>query len=103
MILSTTHEIQGHNITEYLGLVAGEAMFGANIVRDALATVSNVLGGRTGAYEEVIAEARLTALHELKQEALGLGADAVVGLSISYNVGQMQMVAVLGTAVRLAR
>ena len=105
MIVSTTPTIEGRPVRDYLGVVAGEAILGANIFRDVFASVRDVIGGRSGSYEKVLREAREEALKEMVQAARGLGADAVVGVDYDYETlganGSMLMVAVSGTAVRL--
>jgi uncharacterized protein YbjQ (UPF0145 family) len=78
VILTTTGSVEGHRITRYHGIVVGEAIMGANVVRDFLASITDVVGGRSGAYESKLQEARETALHELEQRAVQAGANAVV-------------------------
>jgi uncharacterized protein YbjQ (UPF0145 family) len=102
MIVTTTNSIEGYQIAEYKGIVTGEAIMGANIVRDLFASVTDIIGGRSGSYEAKLAEARETALSEMEQRAATLGATAVVGVDLDYEViGQMLMVSASGTAVRL--
>ncbi len=103
MIVSTTPSIEGRQIVEYCGIVTGEAIMGANIVRDLFASITDIVGGRSGAYEDKLKDAREIALDEMKSRAARLGADAVVGIDIDYEVIRegMLMVAVSGTAVRL--
>ena len=103
MIVTTTHAIEGKQATEYLGVVTGEAIVGANVVRDLMATARDVFGGRSGAYEEELRKARVAAMQEMEQEAERLGAQAIVGVDIDYESirGSMLMVTVAGTAVRL--
>lgn len=105
MIVTTTPSIEGRSIVQYLGIVAGEAVIGANIFRDLFAGIRDVIGGRSGAYETTLREARQTAIDELMQEAKALGADAVVGVSVDFeggvHQGTMMMVAASGTAVKL--
>ena len=107
MLLSTTEELQGYQITEYLGLVHGEIVSGANFLRDVMATVTDFVGGRSAAYEEELQHSREAALQEISDRAQRLGADAVVGLSIDFEVvggrGAMMMVTAIGTAVRLKK
>jgi uncharacterized protein YbjQ (UPF0145 family) len=104
MIISTTHDVQGKQITEYLGVVSGETIVGANIVSDIMAGVRDVVGGRSGAYEEHLRNARQSALDEMREEAEKLGAHAVIGVDIDYeNIrGSMLMVTAAGTAVKLS-
>jgi Uncharacterized conserved protein len=103
MILSTTPNIEGRQIVEYLGIVTGETVIGANIFRDFMAGIRDIVGGRSSSYEEVLKEAKDTALREATDDAIRLGANAVVGIDIDYEtIGQsMLMVSVSGTAVRL--
>jgi uncharacterized protein YbjQ (UPF0145 family) len=103
MIVSTTPILDGKPVREYLGIVTGEVIAGANIVRDFFASVTDVFGGRSGKYEEVLARAREEALGEMKSKAAQIGANAVIGVDIDYEVlgkaGSMLMVSVSGTAV----
>ena len=103
MILTKTNSVEGHSIAEYKGIVVGEAIMGANVVRDVFASITDIVGGRSGAYESKLQDARDTALRELEERAAALGADAVVGIDLDYEVvGQsMLMVSASGTAVRL--
>lgn len=105
MLVSTTPTIEGRPVRDYLGVVAGEAILGANIFRDVFASVRDVIGGRSGSYEKVLRQAREEALAEMQAAARQLGADAVVGIDYDYETlganGSMLMVAVSGTAVRL--
>lgn len=105
MIITTTPNVEGKQITAYLGIVMGETILGANIVRDFMASITDIVGGRSSAYEQSLREARDIAMRELEQEAAARGADAVVGVDVDYEtVGQggMLMVAVSGTAVKLS-
>lgn len=103
MIITTTSSIEGRQITDYRGIVTGETIMGANIVRDLFASITDIVGGRSGAYEAKLAEARETALREMQERAQALGANAVVGVDIDYEVlgkaGSMLMVSATGTAV----
>jgi uncharacterized protein YbjQ (UPF0145 family) len=105
MILTTTPNIEGHRITDYLGVVAGEAILGTNFFRDFFARVRDVVGGRSGAYEKELARAREIAFQEIQEEALKVGANAIVGIDLDYEVmgknGSMLMVSISGTAVRV--
>jgi uncharacterized protein YbjQ (UPF0145 family) len=105
MIITTTTLVEGKAVQAYLGIVTGEAVIGANIFRDLFAGIRDVIGGRSGSYEQVFREARDTALREMAEEAKRLGADAVIGVDIDYesgvSQGTMMMVACSGTAVRL--
>lgn len=103
MILTTTSGIQGQTITQYHGVVTGEAILGANMFRDLFAGIRDIVGGRSGAYEKELRKAREIAFEEIQQAAKDLGANAVVGIDIDYEVvgekGGMLMVSVSGTAV----
>ena len=103
MIMSTTPTLEGHTITEYLGIVTGEAILGANVFRDFFASITDIVGGRSGAYEQELAKARKIALDEAQQQGAERGAHAVVGIDLDYEVIRdgMMMVSVSGTAVRL--
>ncbi len=103
MIITTTPSVEGYRITDYKGIVVGEAIMGANVVRDVFASITDIVGGRSGAYESKLQDARDTALQELEQRAAALGATAVVGVDLDYEVvGQsMLMVSASGTAVVL--
>ena len=105
MIVTTTPGIEGRRIVEYHGIVTGEAILGANVFRDFFAGIRDIVGGRSGAYERSLREARETALKEMEAEARRLGGDAVVGVDLDYEVigkeGSMLMVSASGTAVRL--
>ena len=106
MILTTTPAIEGRTITEYKGVVFGEVISGVNFLRDLAASIRNIVGGRSASYEEELITARTQAMQEMSDRASRLGADAVVGIDIDYEVlgenGGMLMVTASGTAVRLA-
>lgn len=105
MIVTTTPNVEGRKITQYCGIVAGEAIMGANIFRDFMASITDVIGGRSFAYEEKLIQARETAIREMCDRATRLGANAVVGVDIDYEVlgsqNGMLMVSASGTAVKL--
>ena len=105
MIVTTTPSVEGRRITEYKGVVFGEVIAGVNFVKDFVAGLSNFFGGRSVTYEEELINARQQALDEMEQRAAQLGADAVVGVDIDYEVlgadNGMLMVTASGTAVRL--
>lgn len=105
MIVTTTNSVEGRRIVEYHGLVTGEAILGANVFRDMFASIRDIVGGRSGAYERVLRDARDAAIREMTAEAKALGADAVVGVDLDYEVlgkdSGMLMVSASGTAVRL--
>jgi uncharacterized protein YbjQ (UPF0145 family) len=103
MILTTTPTIDGHRIKEYLGVVAGEAILGTNFFKDFFANIRDIVGGRSGAYEKELRRAREIAFQEIQEEALKVGANAIVGIDLDYEVmgdtGSMLMVSISGTAV----
>ncbi len=105
MLTSTTTSIEGHPVREYLGVVTGEVIVGANIFKDLFAGIRDIVGGRSGSYESTLRDARQTAIKELQDEARALGADAVIGVDLDYEVlgqgGSMLMVSASGTAVKL--
>ena len=105
MLLTTTPTVEGRRIVTYYGVVTGETIIGANVMRDFMAGIRDFFGGRSGAYEEVLREAKDTALEEMAQEAQRLGANAVVGIDLDYETvsgsGSMLMVTCSGTAVRI--
>jgi uncharacterized protein YbjQ (UPF0145 family) len=105
MLMSTTTVIEGRPVTQYLGIVTGEVIVGANIFKDMFASIRDIVGGRSGAYESTLRDARKTALEEASAEARALGADAVIGIDLDYEVigqgGSMLMVSASGTAVKL--
>ena len=103
MLITTTPTIEGRPIQAYKGVVTGETIVGANVFKDFLAGIRDIIGGRSGSYEKVLRESKDTSLAEMQQRAAELGANAIVGVDIDYEtVGQnssMLMVAVSGTAV----
>lgn len=103
MIITTTPSVEGKTIVEYRGIVFGEVISGVNFIRDFAAGLSNFFGGRSGAYEEELMKARTQSLYELEQRAQSVGANAVVGVDIDYEVlgadNGMLMVTASGTAV----
>ena len=103
MLMTTTDGVEGRKVVEYLGIVSGDAVVGANIFRDLFAKVRDIVGGRAGGYEKALAGAKEAAMEDLAENAAALGADAVVGVDLDYeSVGDsMLMVSVNGTAVRL--
>jgi uncharacterized protein YbjQ (UPF0145 family) len=105
MIVTTTPTLEGRTIAEYRGLVTGEAILGANIFKDLFAGIRDIVGGRSGAYEQELARARQIAIEEMTAAATGMGADAIVGVDLDYETvgqgGSMLMVTASGTAVRL--
>ena len=102
MIMTTTPSVEGKKVTDYLGIVVGEAIMGANLFRDLFAGITDIIGGRSGAYEGEMAQARETALHDLEAHAADLGANAVIGIDLDYEViNNMMMVTASGTAVKV--
>lgn len=105
MIRSTTPTLQGREIQEYKGVVVGEAILGANLFKDIFGAIRDIVGGRAGAYEDELAKARDIAFQEMEYEAKAMGANAVVGIDLDYEVigikGGMMMVSVSGTAVKI--
>ena len=103
MIITTTPQIEGRTIREYKGVVTGETIIGANFVKDFLAGIRDIVGGRAGSYEKVLMEAKDTSMQEMIQRTQALGANAIVGIDIDYETvganGSMLMVATSGTAV----
>jgi len=104
MIVTTTPSVEGHQIVEYYGIVFGEVISGVNFVKDFTAGLSNFFGGRSGTYEEELVNARSAAMQEMQQRAAAMGANAIVGVDIDYEVlgsdNGMLMVTASGTAVR---
>jgi len=103
MLVTTTSHVEGQTIREYHGIVVGEAVMGVNIFKDLFASVRDIVGGRSGAYEAELSKARLIALQEMKERARDMGANAVIGIDLDYEtVGQgggMLMITACGTAV----
>jgi uncharacterized protein YbjQ (UPF0145 family) len=105
MIISTTSTLQNAEIEEYLGVVTGEAIMGANIVRDIFAGITDIIGGRSGAYEQKLGQGRQIAISEMTDQARRLGADAIIGVDLDFETVQqgMLMCVATGTAVKLKR
>jgi uncharacterized protein YbjQ (UPF0145 family) len=106
MLVSTTPSLEGRRITEYLGLVSGEAILGANIFKDFFAGIRDIVGGRSAAYEEELRKAKQIAIREMVEEARARGGNAVVGVDLDYETislgsGSMLMVSASGTAVKV--
>jgi uncharacterized protein YbjQ (UPF0145 family) len=103
MILSTTNSIEGKKVVKYLGLVSGDAILGANIFRDFFASIRDIVGGRSAAYEKELRKAKDIAIGEMREQAKNLGANAIVGIDIDYETigtnSSMLMVSANGTAV----
>lgn len=105
MIITTTPNVEGRQVREYLGIVSGETIIGANVFRDFFASIRDIVGGRAASYEEVLRKAKEVALQEMQEKAAVLGANAVVGVDLDYETvgdrGSMLMVTAAGTAVRI--
>lgn len=106
MLITTTNSIEGKKIVKYIGLVTGETIIGANIFKDIFAGIRDIVGGRSTSYEQVLREAKNTAVNEMQQYAVALGANAIIGVDLDYETvgsgGSMLMVIASGTAVELA-
>lgn len=105
MLVTTTPLIEGKRITHYYGIVSGETIIGANVFRDLFASIRDIVGGRSGSYEEVLREAKDIALREMQEQAAARGANAVIGVDLDYETvgsnGSMLMVTACGTAVTI--
>ena len=105
MITTTTNNVDGRTIRTYLGVISSETIIGANVFKDILGGLRDFFGGRSGTYEKVMEEAKVTALRELEDKARAMGADAIVGIDLDFETiganGSMLMVSASGTAVRL--
>jgi uncharacterized protein YbjQ (UPF0145 family) len=103
MLVTTTPNIEGKKIVKYIGLVNGEAIIGANVMKDVLAKITDIVGGRSGSYEQGLREAKSIALREMMDQAQRLGANAIIGVDLDFetigNNGSMLMVSSNGTAV----
>ncbi|MBN3519611.1 YbjQ family protein [Algoriphagus lutimaris] len=105
MIISTTPNLEGYQITEYLGIVSGETIIGANVFKDFFASITDIVGGRASSYEQVLREAKATATSEMEMQARAFGANAIVGIDLDYETIRdgMLMVTVSGTAVKTTK
>lgn len=107
MLVTTTSTVEGRRVDHYFGVVTGETILGVNVIKDLFSSVTDVLGGRSQGYEQELAKARETALAEMQQRASELGANAVIGVDLDYEVlgsgGSMLMVSATGTAVSLSK
>lgn len=104
MLLSTTNCLEGKEIIQYFGIVSGETIIGANIIKDFFAGITDIVGGRAGAYEKVLRQAKDAALQEMSEQAARMGANAVIGIDLDYETvgpgSTMLMVTAAGTAIR---
>ena len=104
MIMTTTNDLEGKVINQYLGIITGEAILGANIFKDFFAGIRDIVGGRSASYEKELKEARRIAFSELEEKAFQLGANAIIGIDVDYetigDTGSMLMVSVTGTAIQ---
>jgi uncharacterized protein YbjQ (UPF0145 family) len=105
MLLTTTNNIEGRKVKQYIGIVSGEVILGANLFKDFFASIRDIVGGRSGSYERVLKEAKDNALQELTDKARSVGANAIIGVDLDYETlganGSMLMVSASGTAVIL--
>jgi len=105
MLITTTNNVEGKKVVKYIGLVTGETIIGANFFKDILAGLRDFVGGRAGSYEQVLREAKNTAVNEMQQYAAAMGANAIIGVDLDYETvgsgGSMLMVTASGTAVVL--
>jgi uncharacterized protein YbjQ (UPF0145 family) len=105
MLITTTNHVEGKKVVKYIGLVTGETIIGANLFKDLFAGLRDIVGGRSGSYEQVLREAKNTAVNEMQQYAAAMGANAVIGVDLDYETvgsgGSMLMVTASGTAVVL--
>ncbi|MBY5950428.1 YbjQ family protein [Algoriphagus sp. NF] len=105
MIISTTNSLEGHKVTQYLGIVSGETIIGANVFKDFFASITDIVGGRSGSYERVLREAKATAMTEMEMQARSFGANAIIGIDLDYETIRdgMLMVTASGTAVKIEK
>ncbi|MBO5226345.1 MAG: YbjQ family protein [Parabacteroides sp.] len=104
MLITTTNNLEGKEITQYFGIVSGETIIGANIFKDLFASIRDIVGGRSNSYEKVLRKAKESALAEMSQQAAQMGANAIIAVDLDYETvgetGSMLMVTAAGTAVR---
>ena len=105
MIITTTNQLEGYKIYQYLGIVSGETIIGANVFKDFFASITDIVGGRSSAYEQVLREAKATAMAEMEMQARNFGANAVIGIDLDYETIRdgMLMVTTSGTAVKVTK
>ncbi|MFC5623183.1 YbjQ family protein [Algoriphagus winogradskyi] len=105
MIVTTTNSLDGHSVEQYLGIVSGETIIGANVFKDFFASITDIVGGRSSAYERVLREAKATAMTEMEMQARAFGANAILGIDLDYETIRdgMLMVTASGTAVKVIK
>ncbi|PZX50652.1 uncharacterized protein YbjQ (UPF0145 family) [Algoriphagus ratkowskyi] len=105
MIVTTTNSLDGYSVDQYLGIVTGETIIGANIFKDFFASITDIVGGRSSAYERVLREAKATAMTEMEMQARAFGANAIIGIDLDYETIRegMLMVTASGTAVKVLK
>ncbi|TXE04382.1 YbjQ family protein [Algoriphagus aquimarinus] len=105
MIVTTTNTLDGYSVEQYLGIVSGETIIGANLFKDFFASITDIVGGRSSAYEQVLREAKATAMNEMEMQARAFGANAIVGIDLDYETIRdgMLMVTASGTAVKVIK
>ncbi|MFT4856327.1 MAG: hypothetical protein ACI9UV_000964 [Algoriphagus sp.] len=105
MIVTTTNNLEGYRVEDYLGIVSGETIIGANIFKDFFASITDIVGGRSSAYERVLREAKSTAMSEMEMQARSFGANAIIGIDLDYETIRdgMLMVTASGTAVKITK
>lgn len=105
MIVTTTSTLDGYSVEEYLGIVSGETIIGANVFKDFFASITDIVGGRSSAYERVLREAKSTAMSEMEMQARAFGANAIIGIDLDYETIRdgMLMVTASGTAVKVLK
>ncbi len=105
MIVTTTNNLEGYRVEDYLGIVSGETIIGTNIFKDFFASITDIVGGRSSAYERVLREAKSTAMSEMEMQARSFGANAIIGIDLDYETIRdgMLMVTASGTAVKITK
>ncbi len=105
MIVTTTNNLEGYRVDDYLGIVSGETIIGANVFKDFFASITDIVGGRASAYERVLREAKSTAMSEMEMQARSFGANAIIGIDLDYETIRegMLMVTASGTAVKITK
>jgi len=105
MIVTTTNTLEGYSVEQYLGIVSGETIIGANLFKDFFASITDIVGGRSSAYEQVLRKAKATAMSEMEMQARAFGANAIMGIDLDYETIRdgMLMVTASGTAVKVVK